>query len=107
MGNTISMEQLDGMIAERERERESIRLKIVAMQELRVLFFGTDGASGGGQTSEPVKVAPVPIPRTRRRAATKETRPLNTCVECKKTWPRSKTVQKRSCPECGSDAWAG
>lgn len=106
MGSTISIEQLDGMIAEKERDREAIRLKIVAMQELRALFFGND-ASGGGQPSEPVRLAPLPITRTARRAAKQETRPLNTCVECKGTWPRSKTVQKRSCPHCGSDNWQG
>jgi len=106
MGNTISVEQLDGLLEELRRDAQKLEAKIAAMKEMRVLFFGTD-ASGGGQQSEPVRVAPLPIKRTARRAATKETRPLNTCAECTKTWPRSKRRQKRACPHCGSDSWQG
>jgi hypothetical protein len=106
MGQTISIEQLDGMIAEQERAREAIRLKVVAMQDLKALFFGND-ASGGGQPLKPVRLTPLPIERTARRVATKETRPLNTCKGCKATWPRNKGRQVRSCPKCETDDWQG
>lgn len=103
MSRTVSVEQLDGKIAELEQEREKLELKIGAVQSMRVMFFGTD-ASGGGQTSEPEKP---PVVRRGRRRGEDEKRPLNTCAECQKTWPRSKTIQKRACPHCGSDSWQG
>lgn len=103
MSQTISIEQVDGMIAEKEREREAIRLKIVAMQELKALFFGND-ASGGGQPSGPDKTAEK---HSSRSGGDKGARKMNTCAECKKTWPRSRTIQKRACPHCGSDNWQG
>lgn len=97
MGNTISIEQLDGMIAEQERARETIRLKVVAMQELKALFFGAD-ASGGGQPS---------VPRTEKTQTVEAPRKMNECQACHHRWPRGGGRQKRSCPKCGTDNWQG
>ena len=105
MGQTVSVEQLDGLVVDLVRQREAIERKIVGLNDLKALLFGTDGSAtvksaGEGQPSEPAT-------KPTRQSGAGDGRPMNICARCKKQWPRSKTIQKRSCPGCGSDSWDG
>lgn len=84
MSRTLNVEQLDGKVTELESQMENIERQIIALKDIRVMFFGS--VDGGEQDKKPAT-----------------TGATNRCLKCTHPWPRTKGRQVIYCPECHED----
>ena len=95
MGRTVSVEQVDGMIADLARELDVIQTKIIALKDTRKLFFG----------DEPATIIPKDPPATVPGGGTVDEKRWHVCAECTFQFPRTRGPWPKICPRCQSPKW--